>query len=289
MSGSRSIRRFPRWVFWLGLPTLVFVLSGAGVAAAAIRLDATRSSELLKGVRVGEVKLDGMEFHAARKALIAKFESPLNRPITVEAAGKTFRTSPRALGASTDVLPVLDRAIKFHRSMPMLQRAWYRISGISISRNFSVATRLDPHKAGPFIKKIEGVVNRQPVNATVAYSDGKIKVTNEASGYQLDPQSAQRRLVAAARAGKDSVLLQGKDLAPGIRAADFKDVLVVKVGENKLFHYQSANLLKVYDVATGEAKFPTPKGQFKIVSKRKNPTWVNPAKKPGGWGEKLPE
>ncbi|MGH2771650.1 MAG: hypothetical protein ACRDIU_00695, partial [Actinomycetota bacterium] len=69
MSGSRSIRRFPRWVVWLGLTTLVFVLSGAGVAAAAIRLDATRSRELLKGVSVGGVKLDGIEFHAARKAL----------------------------------------------------------------------------------------------------------------------------------------------------------------------------------------------------------------------------
>jgi hypothetical protein len=47
-------------------------------------------------------------------------------------------------------------------------------------------------------------------------------------------------------------------------------------------------LVKTYDVATGLPKYPTPRGQFKIVNKRFRPTWVNPAKGSGEWGANLP-
>ena len=37
---------------------------------------------------------------------------------------------------------------------------------------------------------------------------------------------------------------------------------------------------------TGSGGFPTPKGFWHIVNKRKNPTWVNP--EPTGWGKSMP-
>ena len=45
-------------------------------------------------------------------------------------------------------------------------------------------------------------------------------------------------------------------------------------------------MAKTYTVATGTARYPTPKGKFSIVLKRRNPVWVNPD--PTGWGASLP-
>ena len=115
-----------------------------------------------------------------------------------------------------------------------------------------------------------------------------IAITPEKTGYALDKKLAAEKLRTAALSKRSSIQLDGKELAPAIGKAQIANVLVLKVGENKLFHYKGEQMVKVYDVATGTGEFPTPKGHFKIVNKRARPTWVNPAKSPGDWGANLP-
>ncbi|MDQ1373432.1 MAG: hypothetical protein QOJ09_770, partial [Actinomycetota bacterium] len=67
----------------------------------------------------------------------------------------------------------------------------------------------------------------------------------------------------------------------------FADIILVRTGENRLYHYENGNLVKTYTVATGQPKYPTPKGNFKIVLKRFRPVWINPD--PTGWGSSLPK
>ena len=71
------------------------------------------------------------------------------------------------------------------------------------------------------------------------------------------------------------------------KVTGFADVILVRTGENRLYHYENGVLAKTYTVATGTPQYPTPKGNFQIVLKRFRPTWVNPD--PTGWGKSLPK
>jgi lipoprotein-anchoring transpeptidase ErfK/SrfK len=53
-----------------------------------------------------------------------------------------------------------------------------------------------------------------------------------------------------------------------------------------LLLYKGGKVAKVYRVAVGMSKYPTPRGHFRIVGKRKNPTWHNPGTE---WAKDMPK
>ena len=61
-----------------------------------------------------------------------------------------------------------------------------------------------------------------------------------------------------------------------VRSESFATVILVRTGENRLYLYKNGQVAQTYDVATGRPEFPTPTGQFSVVSKQTNPTWHNP-------------
>jgi hypothetical protein len=63
-----------------------------------------------------------------------------------------------------------------------------------------------------------------------------------------------------------------------LKAADVKSepVIVIHRGVNRLYFYNGVRLVRVFPVATGQAAWPTPLGQFQVVVKQKNPWWYPP-------------
>ena len=61
--------------------------------------------------------------------------------------------------------------------------------------------------------------------------------------------------------------------------------IVVNLAERKLYYYANSSLSRVYDVAVGMPRWPTPTGSFQIVSKLVNPSWYNPG---SSWGFSMP-
>ncbi len=287
-SGNRSIRRFQLLTWVVGVTSFLLVI-GVGGAAAAVRLESSGSKVNLNGFQVGGIELAGLNKAAAIEKLHQRFEAPLDVPIPITLDGKLMQTTTRReLGASTNVDEVYAQALKLHRDIPSFKRLWYRITGMSVGHALEVKTRAGDGKAEEIVNKIAAAVNRAPVDASVAVVGGTPKITDGTAGFALDEKEATRALKNVTAEGTSGVDLVGKPIAPAVTKANFKDVIVVKVGENKLYHYDGERLVKTYDVATGLPKYPTPIGPFKIVQKRFRPTWVNPATKPGQWGAKLP-
>ena len=50
--------------------------------------------------------------------------------------------------------------------------------------------------------------------------------------------------------------------------------------------FSNGQVSRTYDVATGRTEFPTPTGQYRIVSKQTNPVWINPH---SDWSKNMPE
>jgi lipoprotein-anchoring transpeptidase ErfK/SrfK len=172
--------------------------------------------------------------------------------------------------------------------MSPLMRLWYRITGMNVGTSLRVKTSLHEERTASFIEKVAKQVHKPPTDASFSLVSGSIKIRPEEPGFALDEKAAAVAVTKALESPDAPINLVGKPVAPAVTSDKLKDILVVKVGENKLYHYRNEQLLKVYDVATGLPKYPTPIGTFKIVEKRFRPTWVNPAKGKGQWGEKLP-
>ena len=52
--------------------------------------------------------------------------------------------------------------------------------------------------------------------------------------------------------------------------------IIVDIGDLRLYLYRDGKLVKSYPVATGQPAYPTPTGEFAIVNKTKDPTWLPP-------------
>ena len=287
-SGRRSIRRFQLLTWVVGLVSFLLVI-GVGGAAAAVRMESGSTKVSLNGFQVGGVDLAGLDTASARQKLHDRFEAPLDVPIPVSLDGKPLQpVTRRELGASTNVEDVYRRALELHQEMPLLKRLWYRFTGMSVGHSLEVETKVQGDKAAEVIGRIAKSVNKAPVNATISTAGSGFKIVDAVPGFALDEKAAGHAFQEASTGKSRNVTLAGRPVEASVTREDIKDVIVIKVGENKLYHYEGESLVKTYDVATGLPKYPTPIGQFRIVQKRFRPTWVNPAKGPGEWGAKLP-
>ena len=289
MKAGNLLGRFQKLTWIAGLISFLLVVGVAG-SAAAVRQESTGGTVLLRGVEVGGVKLEGLDFDAARKRLKAKFDDPLDRTVPVYLDGKPLAsTTRRELGAFTNVEDVFRKALDIQSRMSPLKRLWYRITGMTLGTSLQVKTSLEEDRYAAFIDQIAQRVYKAPEDATFSLAGGGIKVRPEQSGFALDEKAAGAAVKEALESKGGPINLVGKPVPPAVTKDTLTDILLVKIGENKLYHYRNEQLLKVYDVATGLPKFPTPRGTFKITQKRFRPTWVNPAKGKGQWGETLPE
>ncbi|MDI6892880.1 MAG: L,D-transpeptidase family protein [Actinomycetota bacterium] len=91
--------------------------------------------------------------------------------------------------------------------------------------------------------------------------------------------------------GKHFVNLKAVDAAENVLKREWSFILdstriLIEISQRRLHLFREGSLIKVYPIAVGqEFSFPTPRGSFKIINKRKNPTWYNPRKP---WSRDMP-
>lgn len=265
---------------------LSLLLTTAGVSAATFRYDRRNSNRLLQGVSIGGVDVGGLNFSSAQSLLNLEFEGDLNRRLTVEAKGEVFTVSPRELGMTIDWREKFVQAQSFPGSMPLVDRVWHRLTGTPMNLKLGVSKRIDRQKLDAYVTSISTSVNSAPKDATLRLNGTALEMTPEVNGYAIDHEASAETLRAALANGESRFELKGQVVPAKVQQSSFSTVLLVKVGENKLYHYKNGQVVKVYDVASGKPNYPTPKGQFRIVRKRISPTWYNPAK--NSWGRNMP-
>jgi lipoprotein-anchoring transpeptidase ErfK/SrfK len=84
---------------------------------------------------------------------------------------------------------------------------------------------------------------------------------------------------------RSTVVLRAKLTRPEATPQTIGSVIVIKRGANRLTLYHGMKVVRQFQVATGQAVYPTPLGLFQIVVKWRNPWWYPPAS-PWAKGEK---
>jgi hypothetical protein len=123
-------------------------------------------------------------------------------------------------------------------------------------------------------------------DATVDYSSGWIEVVREQQGREVVVDKSRRALMRTLRSGADKARLSVSTTEPTVTSDAFDAVLLLRIGENKLDHYEDGEITHSWTLATGQPEYPPPEWIYEITEKRTWPTWVNPD--PEGWGSDMP-
>jgi lipoprotein-anchoring transpeptidase ErfK/SrfK len=238
----------------LVLVLLVAVGFGTAVPAAGVSLPVVPN-----GVEVGGVDIGGLISVQAE----AELARHVGQPIRIFHRTRVWRVSPRRLGASAAIADAMERALRARpgSSVPLeirVNRSAVRRYVKRLNRQFA-----QPAKDAELIGLSEIL--------TPSFTEAR-------TGRRVDQAEMVRRLIRAIRSTYRGMQLQlaVEPVPPTVTPADFGSIVVIRRGSNRLYLYDGSALVRTFVVATGQAEYPTPLGEFEIVVKEENPTWTPP-------------
>ena len=208
------------------------------------------------GVQIGGVRVGGLTSEQARNAISWWY----NRPVRFVFYGKHWTVRPAALGARVDADWAVQRVL---RARP----------------NEHVALRVDADadEIQHYVRALDGQLSVEPVDATATLK-GRLPVIEPGkTGLELNRVTTAQRLQAALAVARRPLLQPAtRTVAPSVTANSFGAVVVIYRGSNELHLYDGARPWRTFGVATGQAIYPTPLGDWHVVDKQRNPWWRPP-------------
>jgi lipoprotein-anchoring transpeptidase ErfK/SrfK len=207
------------------------------------------------GVRVAGVRVGGLTPADAVTAVQEAFARPL--PVVVDRT--RFLLDPR----------------RFSSAYPATAVARARISAPGTNVPLVVAVKGAVLRS--WLRGVAARFKRPAVDAKLAFRSGTPVVTRERTGRSLGTARLSA-LVSAALAANTRlpVRVHTRAVAPAVAASSFDHVIVINRSINRLFLYHEDSLVRTFSVATGQARYPTPAGNWRIVVMWKNPWWYPP-------------
>ena len=140
---------------------------------------------------------------------------------------------------------------------------------------------LMPYAMPPSLVRAEDVIeytvaDSQPVDASLTLRHYVPVAHPSKPGRRLMQTVAARQVSLAIRKHERSLELPFQELDPKITDADLGKAIVIKRGSNQLLYYNGDKLKRTFRVATGQSSYPTPLGNYEIVTMQRNPWWYPP-------------
>jgi lipoprotein-anchoring transpeptidase ErfK/SrfK len=210
---------------------------------------------LPQDVFIGGLFVGGMTREVAAEQLRADFALAL----VLKYRSYVLEVSPESLA-----VPAIQRAI---------DQAFVAAPGTMVP--LQVTVRRDRVRA--YVNEVAERFARAPVDAQLYLRRNRPLITPERLGREIDRTFAERAIVSALTTGaRGPIGLKGRTIKARVTLKSFGPVIVIRRGSNKLYLYKGMRYWKVFGVATGQSKYPTPLGRFRIVVKWKNPWWYPP-------------
>ena len=212
------------------------------------------------GVTVGGVKVGGLL--PAKAALVV--QRSFVRPLTFVVDGATrLELLASALGAK----PNVDKAIR---------RARVARPGASIP--LDVAVKRDRIRA--YVDRLSRKLDREPRDAKLVLQHLRPRAVPAQIGRSLrQPATGLAIRKALANNIRAPIRLRFVITKPEVRSVEFDRAIVIERGSNRLLLFGKVKMIRAFQVATGQAAYPTPLGTWEIVTKQRDPWWYPPPSK----------
>jgi lipoprotein-anchoring transpeptidase ErfK/SrfK len=187
---------------------------------------------------------------------------------------------------TADVEGAVDRAFALADDTSFVSRVYHRIADEPMDASFDVRFGYDDAAIAAFVGQARTEVAVPAVNARFALVENELVMRRPETGQELRAGAAAERIRAALEERASSVRIPLRVVEPEVTASALGNTIVVDLSENHLVFYDGFKVQKEYPVATAAPGYETPIGTWKIIDKKENPTWYNPAL--DSWGADLP-
>ncbi|CAN5499154.1 hypothetical protein BH18ACT16_BH18ACT16_09510 [soil metagenome] len=265
---------------------LLAVLAAGGAAWATQDYAAKYEGRLLPGTTIAGIDVSGMTPKEALASVKASIRPALTRKVAITWRDRRWTTTPKELGARSDARRAVQAAVAASGQVTFMEKARMRWLGERLSFQDQVAVTHPRKGIKGFVSGIAQGLFEEPEDAALDYSSGWVNIVPGDKGRRVERKEASAALSGALLKNRGTVPLPVQILEPEVTAATYDQVLLVRIGENKLYLYNDGEITNSWPVATGQPEYMTPTGLYSVTEKRYLPTWVNPA--PDTWGADLP-
>jgi lipoprotein-anchoring transpeptidase ErfK/SrfK len=264
---------------------VLVVLGGALYA-----YDHARANEIAPGVKVAGVPLGGLSPDEARARLERQILAPLERPIVVHHADKTWKLGPREARLRADLSAMVDEALARSRTGDLFSRSWRSLTGKRLDDDLKPTVQYSDAAVIRLIDKVRHSVERPAKDASVKISGAGVRTIPGVEGLAISASKLHRQINAAitSTSASRTFVAHTRHTQPKVTAAALKrkynTVIVVNRGQFRLRLFKELKLHQTFGIAVGQVGLETPAGQYQIANKAINPAWHVPN---SAWAGKL--
>ncbi|MFN2524901.1 MAG: L,D-transpeptidase family protein [Actinomycetota bacterium] len=262
------------------------LLGAAGVSYAGYDYSRRYQGRILPGAEIAGVAVGGLTADEAAARISAAVAPDLNRELKLRWRDRTWTVTPEDLGVRTNAEDLVAEALQASADTSFLERVRMSLFKKPLEFARDVDYSYPRGELRGFVKGIASGLDRPARDAHIDYSSGWVELKDAREGRRLVEKKSRRALLSALEAERVTMRLPVRIVKPAVTKEAFGQVLLLHVGENKLYLYEDGKIAYSWPVATGQPEYPTPTGLYEITEKRYMPTWVNPD--PTGWGASMP-
>jgi lipoprotein-anchoring transpeptidase ErfK/SrfK len=213
------------------------------------------SDALPAGVRVAGVAVGGL----APADAVAAVQTAFGRPLEVVVDAVSYRLDP-----STFALAYAAAAVNRARAAS----GPARVPLVVAVRGAAIRS---------WVASLRARLQRAAHTGTLVIRDGRPTIVGATSGRILATAPLTEKLVAAlTHNSRLPIRVHTRTVTPMLGPSSAGPIIVINRTLNRLSLFDGTQLVRRFPVATGQAIYPTPKGDFKIVVKQVNPWWYPP-------------
>ena len=256
----------------------VLVVSGGALYV----YDHARANEIVPGVKVGGVELGGLTPDQARARLEREILQPLQRPIVVHHAAKTWKLGPREARLRADLGAMVDEALARSRTGNIFARSWRSLWGKRMNEDLRPTVQYSDAAVIRLLDKVRKSVERPAKDARVKIDGAGVDTIAGVEGLAVAASQLHRQIDAAitSTTASRSFVAETRHTQPKVTTADLKrkydTVIVVNRSQFRLRLFKELKPAQTYGIAVGQVGLETPAGQYTIANKAINPAWHVP-------------
>jgi lipoprotein-anchoring transpeptidase ErfK/SrfK len=271
-------RRIHRWPIIAVVVGLFFLIGGA---FAAYAYDDSHKDQIANGITIGGVDVGGLDDDDARALLQSQLLQPLQKPLRVRFADKTYKLPAKRLRVRANIDEAIDEALAASHDGGMPGRIVRYVTGGTVDERITPDIGYFQPAVNRFVRRVAADLNRDPVDASVSPTATSLNVVAARDGRKIRDNLLTTQLNAAARTGKRRVIaVKVHATKPEITtdevAARYPTYLTVSQSEFTVRLWDHLKLVKSYPIAVGQPAYPTPYGLFSVESKQIDPVWSVP-------------
>ena len=259
-----------------------FVVVLAAAVGGVFAYDSSRTDVIGNGVRVGEVDVGGLTTSAARVKIMRALVAPLQTPLVVTAAGKSFPLSAREAHISANVEAMVDTALQRGRDGGVLGRTWRGLTGGKVDAVVTPQVEYSRPAVQRIVDRVRVAVSRKAVDARVDFHPDTVAIRKSQTGRAIDALALRTKVqTALVSATHDrTIVVPVKTTRPKVGgdklAKKYPVVLTVDRAGFRISLFKHLERVTSYPIAVGQAGLETPAGLYKIANKETNPAWHVP-------------